>query len=121
VLGLGLGSGALGRLGLGGVALGGFEAVAPQELEHSLPHPVRLELVGEDRGDGHRHAIGDLEDREMRARDGLEQPFLAEGVGAEPLDVGHVRVEDDRKIARAVSDGRSQRNRALAQARRASA
>ncbi len=86
-------------LGLGRVALGGPEAVALDELEHSLPHPVGLQLVGQHRGDRDRQPLGGLEHRQVRASHGVEQPLLAEGIGAEPLDVGHVAVQDDRKVA----------------------
>ena len=81
------------------VALGRPEAVALQELEHPLPHPAGLELVGEDGRDRHRQPLGDVGDRQMRAGDGVEQPLLAEGIGPEPLHVGHVRMKDDRQVA----------------------
>ena len=99
VVGLGLGGRPQGGTGVGDVAVRGIDAVAAEEGEHPLPHPVRLELVGEHRGDGHRQPLGDVQHRQVRAREGVEQPLLAERVGAEPLDVGHVGVEDDRQIA----------------------
>ena len=52
--------------------------------------PVGLELVGEHRGDRHRQPLGDLADRQVGADHGVEQPLLAERIGAEALDVGHV-------------------------------
>ena len=42
---------------------------------------------------------GDRQDREMGADECVEEPFLAERIGAEARDVGHVRVEDDRDVA----------------------
>ena len=85
---------------IGGVAVGRVDAVAPEKGEHPLPHPVGLELVGEHRGHRHRQPLGDFEDRQVGAGEGVEQPLLAERVGPEPLDVGHVAVEDDRQVAR---------------------
>ncbi len=35
----------------------------------------------------------------MGADECVEEPFLAERIGAEARDVGHVRVEDDRDVA----------------------
>ena len=85
--------------GCSGVALGRPQAMALQELQHPLPHPVGLELVGEDGRDRHRQPLRDVRDRKMRASDGVEEPLLAEGVRTEPLDVGHVRMKDDREVA----------------------
>ena len=73
------------------------------ELAQALGDARRLELVGEHRGDRHRQPRGDLEHRQVGADHGIEQPLLAERVGAEALDVGHVRVEDDREVPAASS------------------
>ena len=90
--------------GSGCVALGRPQAMALQELEHPLPHPVGLELVGEDGRDRHRQPLRDVRDRKMRAGDGVEEPLFAEGVRSEPLHVGHVAVQNDSEVA---SNGRS--------------
>ena len=97
------------ELGLAGLAALGRHLVevglrrldpeADQELTQPLARAGVLELVGEDRGDGHRQPLGDLEHRQVGAHDRVEQPLLAERVGPEPLDVGHVGVEDDRQVA----------------------
>ena len=99
VVGLGLGGRPQGGAGVRHVAVRGVDAMAAEEGEHPLPHPVRLELIGEHRRDGHRQPLGDVQHRQVRAGEGVEQPLLAERIGAEPLDVGHVGVEDDRQIA----------------------
>ena len=44
-----------------------------------------------------------LQHRQVGAGERVEQPLLAEGVGPEPLHVGHVAVEDDRQVADRVS------------------
>ena len=53
--------------------------------------------------------VGDLEHRQVGADDGVEQPLLAERVGAEALDVGHVasggRSPGRPARAHAVADG----------------
>ena len=72
--------------------------MAPQERGHPLRHPGCLELVGEHRRHRDREVVGELEDRQVGAGDGVEEPFLAERIGAETLDVGHVRVEHDGQI-----------------------
>ena len=81
------------------VPLGGLDAMPAEEVEHPLPHPVGLELVGEHGGDGHGQALRHLEHREVGPRERLEQPLLAERIGPEPLHVGHVGVQDDREVA----------------------
>ena len=43
--------------------------------------------------------MGDLEHRQVGADHRVEKPLLAERVGAEALDVGHVAVKDDRQVA----------------------
>ena len=65
VVGFGFGCGAQGGTGIGDVAVRGIHPVAAQEGEHPLAHSVGLELVGEDRGDGHRQAIGDVQHRQV--------------------------------------------------------
>jgi hypothetical protein len=75
---------------LGPVRLGCLDPKPEQEFAHPRRHPRILELVGEHRGDGHRQVAGDLEQRQVGAHRGVEQPLLAERVCAEPLDVGHV-------------------------------
>ena len=64
--------------------------------------PHRVELVAEHRREPERdrHAVDQLEQRQVDARDGLPQPLLAERPRAEALDVRHVRVEHDRQRAR---------------------
>jgi len=73
------------------------------------PQPRRrarvLELVGEHRGHGHRQVARHLEHRQVGAHDRVEEPLLAERVGPEALDVGHVGVQDDRQIAGAPGTG----------------
>ena len=61
----------------------------------------RLELVAQHRrqAERHRRALEHVEQRQVDARDRLPQPLLAERPGAEALDVGHVRVEDERERA----------------------
>ena len=44
-------------------------------------------------------ALEHPQQRQVGGRDRLQQPLLAEGPGAEPLDVGHVRVQHDRELA----------------------
>ena len=90
---------------VGGV---GLAAADPELGDERLEPPAdarRLELVGEHRRHGDGHPLGDLEHRHVRADDGVEQPLLAERVGAESLDVGHVGVKDDRQVARVPCGG----------------
>ena len=102
------------------VGLGAADPVLDQEAPQPLPHPGVLELVGEHRGHGHRQVARHLEHRQVGAHHRVEQPLLAERVGPEALDVGHVRVQDDREIAavpaappdRRVRAGRRQGSRA---------
>ena len=94
-----LGAGRGRKVGRPGVALGRREPVIAQEATHAVGDPRRLELVGEHRRDRHRQVARDLEHRQVGARVGIEQPFLPERVGPEPLDVGHVRVQHDREVA----------------------
>src|SRR5690606_13274234 len=74
------------------VAQEGEEAVARLAAQ-------RLELVAEDgrEVDGDRRAVEHLQDRQVHAGDGLEQPLLAERPSPEALHVGHVGVEDERE------------------------
>ena len=84
----------------------GFAAADPpldQELAQPLRHPRVLELVGEHRRHRHRQPRGDLQHRQVGADHRVEQPLLAERVGPEALDVGHVGVEDDRQVADALA------------------
>ena len=99
VRGLRLGGRAQGRAGVRDVAVGRVDPVPAEEAEHSLPHAFGLELVGEHRGHRHRQPLGDVEDRQVGAGEGIEEPLLTERVGPEALDVGHVRVQDDREVA----------------------
>ena len=73
--------------------------------------PGVLELVGEHRRHRHRQPLGDLEHRQVGADHRVEQPLLAERVGPEALDVGHVGVEDDRQVAGAAGSLRHGRRR----------
>src|SRR5262249_25561496 len=43
--------------------------------------------------------VEQVEQRQIAAAGGLPQPLLAKRPGAEGLDVGHVRVQDDRQRA----------------------
>ena len=63
----------------------------------------RLELVAQhgSEPDGHRRAVDQVEQRQVHARHGLPEPFLAEGPGAKAFDVGHVRMQDERERPRA--------------------
>ena len=54
--------------------------------------------------------VEQVEQRQVAAGDRLPQPLLAERPGAEALDVGHVRVQDDRERA-ARARRRAQRSR----------
>ena len=49
--------------------------------------------------------VEQVEQRQVAARDRLPQPLLAERPGAEALDVGHVRVQDDRQRAARAARG----------------
>ena len=69
------------------------------KASQALGQPGRLELVGQDGRHRHRQAVGDLEHRQVRAKDGVEEPLLAERVRAEPLDVRHVGMKDEREHA----------------------
>ena len=102
MLGLGCRGAPQGGIGSRSVALGGSETMALQELEHTIPHPAGLELVGEHGCHGHRQAVRHVEHGQVGPGDSVEEPLLAEGVGAEALDVGHVGVEDDGEVAGAV-------------------
>ena len=62
----------------------------------------RLELVAQHRRQRQRQrraVVEQVEQRQVAAGDRLPQPLLAERPGAEALDVGHVRVQDDRQRA----------------------
>ncbi len=65
--------------------------------------PRVLELVGQHRRHRHRQVPGELQHGQVGADHRVEQPLLAERVGPEALDVGHVAVEDDRQIAGALA------------------
>ncbi len=81
----------------------GVAADVRDEGPEALADAGRLELVAEDRGQRERQRgapVEQVEQRQVAAGDRLPQPLLAEGPGAEALDVGHVRVQDDRQRAR---------------------
>ncbi len=88
----------------GGVLRVDRRAHVAQEAEVAIAGvPLhRVELVAEHRREPERdrHAVDQLEQRQVDARDGLPQPLLAERPRAEALDVRHVRVEHDRQRAR---------------------
>ena len=92
----------------GGVLLVDRCAHIAQEAQVALARVAlhRLELVAQHgrQPDGHGRAVEQLEQWQVNAGDGLPQPLLAERPRAEPLDVGHVRVQDERE--RAGSDRR---------------
>ena len=46
----------------------------------------------------HRQPLGDVEHRHVGADHRVEQPLLAERIGPEALDVGHVAVEDESEV-----------------------
>ena len=68
----------------------------------ALERAGRLELVAEHRRQRQRDrraAVEHVEQRQVRRRDRLPQPLLAERPRAEALDVGLVGVQDDRELA----------------------
>ena len=73
-----------------------------QELEAASDRLGGLELIAEHRSQRQRDrgAPEHVEQRQVAAGDRLPQPLLAERPGAEALDVGHVRVQDDREFTR---------------------
>ena len=89
---------ALGRH-VGRVGFGGADPPLDQEAAQALADSGVLELVGEHRGHRQRQVPRDIQQRQVGADHRVEEPLLAERVGPEALDIGHVRVEDDRQIA----------------------
>ena len=81
------------------VRLGGADPPLEQEAAQALGGARVLELVGQHRRDRHRQVARHLQHRQVGADHRVEQPLLAERVGAEALDVGHVAVQDDRQVA----------------------
>ena len=81
-----------------------------QEGEAALERARRLELVAQHRRQRQRDAPGmvveHVEQRQVAGGDRLPQPLLAERPRPEALDVGHVRVEDDREPAHGRSTAR---------------
>jgi hypothetical protein len=79
--------------------------VAPDLVDErfeALPDPGRLQLVAQHRRQRQRQrraCVEQVEQGQVAAGDRLPQPLLAERPGAEALDVGHVRVQDDRELA----------------------
>ena len=72
--------------------------VADEPCE-AFPNSGRLQLVAEHGRERERErgaGVEQLEQWQVGAGDGLPEPLLAEGPGAEALDVGHVGVENDR-------------------------
>ena len=69
------------------------------------------QLVAQNRSEPERdrRASEQVEQRQVDACDRLPEPLFAEGPSAEALDVGHVRVEDEREAAllRTAAQGRS--------------
>ena len=69
-------------------------------LEHTADRrPCRRTGSTERQRDRRFLALEHVEQREVGGGHRLEQPLLAEGPGAEALDVGHVRVQDERELA----------------------
>jgi len=86
----------------GGVALVGPAPHLLHEATEASGHTRRLELVAQHGGQRERHRrvpVEQLQQRQVGADDRLPQPLLAERPCAEPLDVGHVGVQDDRQRA----------------------
>ena len=79
----------------------GLAADLAQEAQEPLPEPRRLELVAQDRRqrERERRAAEHVQQRQVGGRHRLPQPLLTERPGAEALDVGHVRVQDERELA----------------------
>jgi len=92
---------------LGLVTRVGLHAELGQELEAALDRVGTLELVTQHRGQRkrQRRAPEHAQQRHVAGRDRLPQPLLAERPRAESLDVGHVRVQDDREFARRPAAG----------------
>ena len=78
------------RVGCLDIAARRSEPVLPEKIRQSLLDSVSLELVGQDRGHRHGQVAGDFKHRQVGMNHGIEQPFLAEGVSAKPLDVRHM-------------------------------
>ena len=96
---LGFAGGAAFLRDLGRVRFRRADPPAQEELAQPLADTRVLELVGEDRGDAQGDSPCHREQRQVGADHRVEQPLLAERVGPEALDVGHVGVEDDREVA----------------------
>ena len=81
----------------------GAPAYIAHEGAEALGDPRRLELVAQHGRERQRDrrilALEHVEQREVGGGHRLEQPLLAERPGAKALDVGHVRVQDDRERA----------------------
>ena len=98
----------------GQVAPVGLAADVAQEGRESLPHARGAQLVAQhgrqrQRQERPRRAVGrvaieELEQRQVARGHRLPQPLLAEGPGPEPLDVGHVGVQDERQLAPVARD-----------------
>ena len=97
-VGLGPARVAVGRLDVVHVGVARADPVRAQELQQPLGNAGGLELIGEHRGDGERDAVGDRADRHVGADHRVEQPLLAERIGAVALHVGHVAVKDERQV-----------------------
>ncbi len=117
---LGLAGGRELGLDVGDVQLGGADAELPRELDQALGYRGILELVGEHRRDAHRHVLRHGENGQVGANDRVEQPLLPERVGPEPLDVRHVRVQDERDVADALAQRRQTATKSSARSRFAS-
>ena len=102
------GRGGLAEPGVAGFNIlhGSIEPVLDEKLPQPLRHTFCLELVRQHGGHGQGDVAGDVEHRQVGVNHRIEQPLLTEGVGAVALDIGHVRVQDDPEIARAVRHGR---------------
>ncbi len=80
-----------------GIDQAGAEPELLAERIEPLHQSRRFELIGENGRDRHRQAVGHLEHGKVGAEHGVEQPLLAERIRAEPLDIGHVGVKDERE------------------------
>ena len=84
------------------VAPVGLGANVAQERQAALGDARGLELIAQHRRQRQRdrRPPEHVEKRQIRRGDRLPQPLLAEWPRAEALDVGHVRVQDERELAR---------------------
>ena len=91
---------------LGGVEPMGQRPQLGQERQAALDRPGMRELVAQHRGQRQRHlpgmAVEHVEQRDVTARDRLEQQLLAERPGTKPAWGVEVRVKRGRPVATAI-------------------